>query len=297
MYFCYVDESGIPDVPGNTSHFVLAGISVPVWHWRDCDQQLRRIKGKYRIEGEIHVAWILRPYLEQSRIQGFEQMDDGTRRARVTAARTGELLRLQRAGNSNAYRQARKNYVKTAAYIHLTYDERRQFIREVARRVGRWGFARLFAECIDKVHFVGAPRTREIHEQALEQVVSRFEKYLQLLTTGQSSQCYGVLIHDNNPTVAKKQTELMREFHQSGTDWTNLEAIIETPLFVDSSLTDMVQVADLCAYALRRYLENGEEELFDLVFPRADRKDSVVVGVRHFTTLACSCRICAGHRR
>ena len=28
--------------------------------------------------------------------------------------------------------------------------------------------------------------------------------------------------------------------------------IIETPLFVDSTLTGMVQIADLCAYALKR---------------------------------------------
>ncbi len=75
----------------------------------------------------------------------------------------------------------------------------------------------------------------------------------------------------------------MKKFHVSGTLWTSLENIIETPLFVDSQLTSMVQVADLCAYALRRYLENDESELFDLIFQRADRKGAVVVGVRHFT--------------
>ena len=29
MQLCYIDESGTPDVLGNTSHYVLAGISVP----------------------------------------------------------------------------------------------------------------------------------------------------------------------------------------------------------------------------------------------------------------------------
>jgi hypothetical protein len=24
---CYVDESGVPEIPGNTSHFILAGLS------------------------------------------------------------------------------------------------------------------------------------------------------------------------------------------------------------------------------------------------------------------------------
>jgi len=57
----------------------------------------------------------------------------------------------------------------------------------------------------------------------------------------------------------------------------------------------MVQVADLCSYALRRYLENNETGLFEKIFPRADRKDGKVVGVRHFTnpTKPCTCKICA----
>jgi len=59
----------------------------------------------------------------------------------------------------------------------------------------------------------------------------------------------------------------------------------------------MVQIADICAYALRRYLENKENELFDLVFHRADRIETVVVGVRHFTHNACKCKICDVHKR
>ena len=89
----------------------------------------------------------------------------------------------------------------------------------------------------------------------------------------------------------------MKRYHAGGTFWTGVDSIIETPLFVDSQLTSMVQVADVCAYALRRYLENGETSLFDLVFQRADRKDDVVVGVRHFTNPTCACAICAAHRR
>lgn len=62
----------------------------------------------------------------------------------------------------------------------------------------------------------------------------------------------------------------------------------------------MVQIADLCSYALRRYLENNETELFDLVYQRADRRGDpacpIVVGVRHFTKKDCACRICKTHR-
>jgi len=135
-----------------------------------------------------------------------------------------------------------------------------------------------------------------VDEQAFEQLVSRFEQYLKITSSGVAGENFGLLIHDNNETVARKHTDLMQRFHKGGTLWTNVENIIETPLFVDSRLTSMVQVADVCCYALRRYLENGEVELFDLVFQRADRKDGIVVGVRHFTNRSCTCTICSGHR-
>lgn len=239
-----------------------------------------------------------RPYFEQSRIPNFEALDYKQRRMQVESLRHVELLRLQRIKNPKLYKQTRKNYRETASYIHLGYNERQTLVKELARCVSKWGFARLFAECIDKVHFVSARTMRSIDEQAFEQVISRFEQYLQNTSRNTPSPSYGLLIHDNNETVAKKHTALMKNFHQQGTFWTTIKSIIETPLFVDSQLTSMVQIADLCGYALRRYLENGEDELFDLLFERADRKDGVVVGVRHFTKPSgCTCKICNAHKR
>ncbi|MFH0795278.1 MAG: DUF3800 domain-containing protein [bacterium] len=95
MYLCYIDESGTPDIPGNTSHYVLAGLSIPISSWRDCDEKVERIKNRFGLEGtEIHVAWMLRPYLEQTRIPNFDVMDHGQRRSQVRSLRTAELLRL-----------------------------------------------------------------------------------------------------------------------------------------------------------------------------------------------------------
>ena len=86
---------------------------------------------------------------------------------------------------------------------------------------------------------------------------------------------------------------MMRSFFQEGTrHLKNIDNVIETPLFVDSNLTSMVQIADLCAYALRRYIENGERNLFDRIFKRADRKNNRLVGIRHFTDPNCACLLC-----
>jgi len=93
MYLCYIDESGTPDIPGNSSHYVLAGISIPIEYWRRCDQQVDAIKDRYKLGNtEIHVAWILRPYKEQRQIQNFISMDYGQRRAEVENLRNRELL-------------------------------------------------------------------------------------------------------------------------------------------------------------------------------------------------------------
>ena len=296
MYLCYMDESGTPDLPGNTSHFILVGLSIPVWHWKTCDREIAQLKRKHFLgDEEIHCAWMLRRYLEQTKIKDFEQLRYDDRRSEVEKFRNAELLRLQRTSGTR-YRQAKKNYSKTAPYIHLTEDERRKFISEAAKTLSQWGFARLFAECVDKVHF--DPRKHipyNIGEMAFDQVVSRFEQYLQATGTSQNQKNYGLLIHDNNQTVAKRHTDLMRGFHHKGTRWTAVENIIETPLFVDSQLTSMVQLADICSYALRRYLENHEKDLFQLVFERADRKAGAVVGVRHFTDPSCGCHICTSH--
>lgn len=298
MYLCYVDESGTPDIPGNTSHYVLAGVAIPVQFWRDCDRVIDSIKAKYDLaDQEIHVAWLLRSYPEQFKISGFEGLDYPQRRYQANAFRNGELLRLQRAKNISLYHQTKKNYAKTANYVHLTLQERRALVRDVAQALASWGFARLFAECVDKIHFDPTRAPKTIDEQAFEQIVSRFEQYLAAINQNATQKNFGLLIHDNNETVAKKHTLLMKRFHKGGTLWINLQNIIETPLFVNSELTAMVQLADLCGFALRRYLENQEEELFNLVFKRADRRGETVVGVRHFTRAVCACKICNAHRR
>jgi hypothetical protein len=292
----YIDESGTSSIPGNTSHFILAGLSIPIWHWKDCDREISAIKRNYQLESaEIHTAWILRPYIEQNRVPNFTTLNYSQRRSEVDRLRRAELLRLQRSGNPRHYKQTKKNYRKTADYIHLTRTERRNFINEIAICVSNWGFARLFAECIDKIHFDPTRSPQSIDSQAFEQIVSRFERYLENIGEPQR-RSFGLLIHDNNETIAKKHTRLMKSFFRDGTLWTNIANIIETPLFVDSALTSLVQIADLCSYSLRRYLENNETALFSQVFQRADTLGNLVVGVRHFTEQACSCDICTAHR-
>lgn len=291
MYFCYIDESGTPEIPGTSSHYVLCGLAIPIDKWKKCDKQIHAIKHKYGLDdAEIHTAWLLRTYLEQSRIPDFEKLSYGERRSAVIRERTKEMYRLQRSGNNKLYKQCKKNYRMTEAYIHLTRDERICLIQEIADKIGSWQFARIFAEGVDKTHFSSTAKYT-IDEMALEQIVSRFEQYMSIKDAMPIS-IYGALIHDNNLTVAKHHTLLMQQFHRKGTLWTSIDHIIETPLFVNSELTSMVQLADLCSYVIRRYFELGETDLFDRIKIRFDKHKGKLVGVRHFTNETCTCAVC-----
>jgi hypothetical protein len=106
----------------------------------------------------------------------------------------------------------------------------------------------------------------------------------------------GLIAHDHDDTSADRLTQLMRHFHASGTMWNNITRIIETPFFVDSRLTVGVQLADLCAYAIRRYCENGEIDLFNRIYPRGHRSGGKTVGMRHYVRGGgCGCTICTDH--
>ncbi|MBY4638032.1 DUF3800 domain-containing protein [Sphingopyxis sp. XHP0097] len=291
-YFCYIDESGTPELPGTSTHFVLVGVAIPIGKWDEADSAISAVLHRYDlVSAEIHTAWMLRKYPEQIKIANFEKLNWEQRKSAVDRYRAGELIRLQKT-NHKAHRQAKKNFAHTAAYVHLSYDERKKLIEDIAEVFSKWDFAFLFAEAIDKLHMDPQKTGRSVSEQAFEQLVTRFETFL---AKDCPSECLGVLIHDNNETVARKHTELMRHFHKDGTLWSSIGRIAETPLFVDSRLTRMVQVADLCSYAIRRYVENSEEALFGKIFKRAHSFNGKAVGVRHFTG-SCECGICKNHR-
>jgi len=299
MYICYIDESGTSSLSSNTSHFVLAGIAVPISQWKNSEKKIQKIKRKFLIEkAEIHTAWILRRCKQQEDINNFDSLSYSDRKDEVNKLRRAHLIQLsQNPRKSKQYHNYKKIYKQTEAYIHLTQSEREQFISEIAQLIGSFKKFRLFAECIDKIHYKPSIAPNTIDEQAFEQVVSRFESYLQIYTKTSKIKQYGLLVHDNNLTVSKKLTELMKVFHDAGTFWTKIKNIIETPLFVDSQLTSMIQIADLCAYALRRYIENSEDELFNEIIKIADEKNGKIVGVRHFTNSSCKCLICQHHKK
>lgn len=121
----------------------------------------------------------------------------------------------------------------------MTRVERTDVLRQVAEAVAGWDDCQLFGEASDKNSFRGVPPKTPPFEEAFTQVASRLHRFL----TAQNPQEHGLLVQDRNETMARRLTALMRAFHKQGTRWTTLPLIVETPLFVDSHLTSLVQVA------------------------------------------------------
>ena len=88
MYLCYIDESGTSSPNDSTSHFVLAGLAIPIWKWKTCEKDIQRIKQNFQLEkAEIHTGQIMRPYLEQSKIRDFDSLSDADRIAVISKYR------------------------------------------------------------------------------------------------------------------------------------------------------------------------------------------------------------------
>src|SRR5262249_17693864 len=132
-------------------------------------------------------------------------------------------------------------------------------------------------------------------EFAFRELIQRYEYFLKFRGRAINQDLYGIIVQDNNETMARRLTAMMRGFHAKGTRWTNIDCIVQTSLFVDSHLTSMVQMADLCGYATRRFFENSETDLFDRFYQRFDRANHGIVGIRHFTSPGCRCRVCRDH--
>ncbi|MGA2217190.1 MAG: DUF3800 domain-containing protein [Terracidiphilus sp.] len=316
MYLCYLDESGVPEIPGNSTHFVLAGLAIPIERWREADAAISEIMARYGLAGaELHTAWLLRKYLEQSKIDDFADLSWDERRTHVTRLRVVEVHRVRKLGIAKRNSQLKKVYRHTDPYIHLTYEERNRLAVEIAEAISKWDWAVLIGSCIDKSFFLTKNKPNadlSVNTFAFTQLVIYFAALLEQAENHSNighefpqsqhpMREFGLLIHDNNPTVALKHTRQLRVI-QDGAVSAGLklfERIIETPLFVDSSLTRMIQLGDLCAYSLRRYVENGETNLFSVLYGKGRRTTSGIenpihrFNIQHFTEPPCQCLICA----
>ena len=139
---------------------------------------------------------------------------------------------------------------------------------------GSYKTTRLFACAIHKRSLRG----RDPVEMAFEDLCKRFDFYLDRLRADGDAQ-RGMIILDKTTRETSLQ-KLSKEFRKVGTRWGSLKNIADTPFFVDSKASRMVQLADHIAYAVFRRYNTGDAQYLDLIAHRFDAVDGVIHGSR-----------------
>ncbi len=150
--------------------------------------------------------------------------------------------------------------------------------------------ARAFACAI---HKPTAPNPNNDHMGiAFEDLCSRFDIYLRRLHRKGNRQ-RGLLILDQGAHETTLQ-QMAREFRTLGTRWGSVRNLVDTPLFVNSRASRVVQLADHVAYSVFRRYERGDTQYFDIISAKFDSTDGVVHGLSHKHHLGtpCMCLAC-----
>lgn len=175
----------------------------------------------------------------------------------------------------------------------LTSDEARGTLKSVLQVVnGSYKSTCLFACAIDKLAYPG----RDPVEMAFEDLCKRFDLFLSRLRANGDSQ-RGMIILDKTTRETSLQ-KLSREFRKVGTQWGSLKNIADTPFFVDSRASRLVQIADHIAYSVFRRYNSGDAQYFDVIAHRFDTDENVIHGLvhKHAERDVCTCPACLSRR-
>jgi hypothetical protein len=137
---------------------------------------------------------------------------------------------------------------------------------------------RLFASVISKKSAIGI----DISENLFTQIASRFDMYLKRIYRTHSLRERGIAIFDKSINELKIQAwshAFKKEGHKYGKKLYNFA---EVPLFLDSKMSRLIQIADIIAYAIFRRYEFNDDTFFTIIKDCFDKEGGVVHGL-HIT--------------
>lgn len=182
---------------------------------------------------------------------------------------------------------------RTPPWKQMTKEEAKGVIKAVLKvLVDSYETARAFACAIHKASYVG----RDPIELAFEDLCSRFDRYLARLRN-EGERHRGLIILDESSHETTLQT-MARDFRTLGTKWGVIRNLADTPLFVDSRASRVIQLADHVAYAVFRRYNTGDTQYFDIIASKFDSDDNVIHGLAHkqLNMPTCMCPACMSRR-
>ncbi len=309
MFLLYLDASGTDrQSDTSTKHFVLVGLCMHERAWFRLDREVQRLKNAYCYPGqdpeqfELHVRQFNVSIKEQDEVPGFEGLSRTQRRSEVLAVRK---QKIDAEPTAEGKRKRRERYKETDAYTHLTRKERSQLLEDAVDLLAGREELKFFGEAITKSHPAVVNGHVNPVGQVFKQVVPRFDKYLQQRASGRAWETgrkleHGLLIFDQDAKTEKTYEDLFKQTRRDGHYFGPMTGVIEVPFFASSAKVGGLQVVDVCAYVVRRYLDTGakpgshEERKFLKVFQRFDRDPyGRLHGLRHYVPPGtCNCLIC-----
>lgn len=175
----------------------------------------------------------------------------------------------------------------------LNREEARGAIKSVLDVLaGAYDTARAFACVVHKASFPD----RDPMEIAFEDLCSRFDRYLQRLRSD-GDRHRGLVILDKSAYETTLQ-RMSVDFRTLGTQWGVIRHLADTPLFVDSRASRVIQLADHVAYAVFRRYQARDAQYFDRIASKFDAEDGVVHGLAHkeLRNAGCMCVACVSRR-
>ena len=308
MYLLYLDASGSANPKDiNTKHYVYLGLSMQEQDWSDLNADLDALKSRYRFPGEdfeLHVKQFAVSMREQDKTPDFEKMGYEDRRTVVRELREKALAAEKSAEKRE---EMRKRFKGTDPFIHLTRAQRSQLLEDAVALAGSFDNIKLFADAVSKSHPGVTGGTVDPVIETFTQAITRFDTFLDKIAMKAQERDrraridHGLLILDQDSSTESVIHQKFRHFRQHGHPFGKLRHVIDVPFFAPSDQVSGLQLADVCAYVLRRYLDTGavmgshEERQFLTIFRLFDRDPrGRLHGLRHYVPArVCKCLICA----
>ena len=127
------------------------------------------------------------------------------------------------------------------------------------------------------------------YERALEEIMSRFDRFLNRMYREQGRRDRGLLVIADSG-YRERLEAVARQFVTKGTRWSELHGILDIPFFTMASNSRMLQIADLVANTVYGRYESGHASQFDRLLPKFDQDENGRMhGLVHLTRDRAQC--------
>jgi hypothetical protein len=226
LYLLYLDASGSPNISDATKHYTLVGVCVHEGTWNALDQRLRGLKARYAFPNEdfeLHAMCFKTAIREQADVPGFSAMNHQDRRDNVRRLRRIKLEAAKTSGDRKKRKQLTQQYRRTDPFIHLTAAERSQLYEDSLELIGNHRGLVLFGEAIEKAHPAVIGGSVNPVRQAFEQVVTRFDAFLdskgqwrQLSRSNPGKMSNGLIVMDRDMATEQHIEEQFADYRAKG---------------------------------------------------------------------------------